>query len=195
LSLSERDLGPEHPATLTALNNLAELYRMQGRYGEAEPLLVCALESSERTLGQNHPTTLNTQLSLAGVLIGSEQRERALQELRRVDGGLRRFVGNQLATTHRKWVRCGWLLSESNFQQVVFSLALQHPEPDSLRLAADVLLRWKRLAGEAEALTARLVRTSRDPQAVKLAKELSERRAELSRLVNLPMPEEEVAAS
>ena len=30
-----QQLGPEHPATATSLNNLAELYRAQGRYGEA----------------------------------------------------------------------------------------------------------------------------------------------------------------
>ena len=30
-----QQLGLEHPATATSLNNLAELYRAQGRYGEA----------------------------------------------------------------------------------------------------------------------------------------------------------------
>jgi hypothetical protein len=33
-------LGPEHPATATSLNYLAELYRVQGRYGEAVALSV-----------------------------------------------------------------------------------------------------------------------------------------------------------
>ena len=31
-------LGPEHPNVATSLNNLAELYRAQGRYADAEPL-------------------------------------------------------------------------------------------------------------------------------------------------------------
>ena len=35
-----QQLGPEHPATATSLNNLAELYRAQGRYGEAVALSV-----------------------------------------------------------------------------------------------------------------------------------------------------------
>ncbi|VFM95090.1 MAG: Tetratricopeptide repeat-containing protein [Candidatus Kentron sp. G] len=39
LALAEAELGPEHPDTLTSLNNLAMLYESQGRYGEAEPLL------------------------------------------------------------------------------------------------------------------------------------------------------------
>jgi tetratricopeptide (TPR) repeat protein len=38
LAIVEQLLGPEHPSTATSLNNLAELYRNQGRYGDAEPL-------------------------------------------------------------------------------------------------------------------------------------------------------------
>ncbi len=193
IEASEQILGQDHPQTLTSVSNLAKLYESQGRYGKAEPLLVRALEVSERVLGQDHPDTLTIQLNLAYVLINRGQRDWAVRELRRMDGRLRRFVGNQLATTHRELVRRQWLVSESKFQDAVFSFALQYPEPDALRLAADVLLRWKRLAGEAEALIARLVRTIRDPQVVKLAKELSEHRAELSRLVNLPVPEKKAA--
>ena len=32
----QKTLGPEHPNVAQSLNNLAELYRAQGRYGEAE---------------------------------------------------------------------------------------------------------------------------------------------------------------
>ena len=35
-----QQLGLEHPTTATSLNNLAELYRAQGRYGEAVALSV-----------------------------------------------------------------------------------------------------------------------------------------------------------
>jgi tetratricopeptide (TPR) repeat protein len=38
LSIREKVLGPEHPDTATILDNLAELYRQQGRYAEAENL-------------------------------------------------------------------------------------------------------------------------------------------------------------
>ncbi len=38
LELGQREFGPEHPSTAMLLNNLAELYRFQGRYAEAEPL-------------------------------------------------------------------------------------------------------------------------------------------------------------
>ena len=39
LALYEKVLGPDHPDVATALNNLAELYRRQGRYADAEPLV------------------------------------------------------------------------------------------------------------------------------------------------------------
>ncbi|MCL5096136.1 MAG: tetratricopeptide repeat protein [Candidatus Omnitrophica bacterium] len=57
LAASSRRFGPEHPNVALSLNNLAELYRDQGRYEEAEPLYTQALEIAEQTLGQSHPTT------------------------------------------------------------------------------------------------------------------------------------------
>ena len=38
-----------------SLNNLAALYRAQGRYAEAEPLYKRALAIGEKTLGPEHP--------------------------------------------------------------------------------------------------------------------------------------------
>ena len=70
---SERVLGPEHPDTLATVNNLASLYRSQGRYGEAEPLYRRALEASERVLGPEHPHTLGSVNNLA-VLYRSQGR-------------------------------------------------------------------------------------------------------------------------
>ncbi|MEL6816657.1 MAG: tetratricopeptide repeat protein, partial [Cyanobacteria bacterium J06598_3] len=44
LEIRKAELGERHPDTASSLNNLAELYRSQGRYGDAEPLYVEALE-------------------------------------------------------------------------------------------------------------------------------------------------------
>ncbi|MBE3035878.1 MAG: tetratricopeptide repeat protein [Candidatus Atribacteria bacterium] len=49
--------GPDHPDVATSLNKLAELYRAQGRYSEAEPLYKRALAIAEKTLGAHHPNT------------------------------------------------------------------------------------------------------------------------------------------
>jgi hypothetical protein len=39
----EKALGPEHPDVAAGLNNLAEFYRLQGQYAQAEPLVKRAL--------------------------------------------------------------------------------------------------------------------------------------------------------
>ncbi len=38
-----------------SLNNLAELYRAQGKYADAEPLYKRSIELDEKALGPNHP--------------------------------------------------------------------------------------------------------------------------------------------
>jgi len=49
------------------MNNLAYLYRGQGRYAEAEPLYLRARAISERVLGREHPLTLISLINLAGL--------------------------------------------------------------------------------------------------------------------------------
>jgi tetratricopeptide (TPR) repeat protein len=50
-------LGENHPHTALSFNNLAGLYQSQGRYEEAEPLYIQALELRKQLLGKNHPDT------------------------------------------------------------------------------------------------------------------------------------------
>ncbi len=51
MSPSEREFGPDHPTTAALLNNLAVLYRDQGRYAEAEPLFQRSLAIVEKSAG------------------------------------------------------------------------------------------------------------------------------------------------
>ncbi len=64
----ERVSGPEHPNTLSSVNNLAELLRSKGDYAGAELLIRRALEGCERVLGPSHPDTLTSMNNLAGLL-------------------------------------------------------------------------------------------------------------------------------
>ena len=50
-----RRWGPTTLTSASALNNLAVLYRGQGRYAEAEPLYKRSLAISEKALGPDHP--------------------------------------------------------------------------------------------------------------------------------------------
>src|SRR5262245_42502954 len=58
------------PAVGQTLNNLARLYRDQGKYGEAEGLYKRALTIREQTLGPSHPYVAATRHDLAAVASG-----------------------------------------------------------------------------------------------------------------------------
>jgi tetratricopeptide (TPR) repeat protein len=53
------------PPTAASLNNLAGLYRAQGEYGKAAPLLERALAIFEKALGKDHPNTKVIAANLA----------------------------------------------------------------------------------------------------------------------------------
>ena len=50
-------LPENHPGIATHLNNLANLYRAQGKYEAAEPLFLQAIEICIQSLGEEHPNT------------------------------------------------------------------------------------------------------------------------------------------
>jgi tetratricopeptide (TPR) repeat protein len=73
-------LGAKHPDTASSLNNLAVLYKSQGKYAEAEPLYERALEIRERVLGAEHPDT-TTSLNNLAVLYKSQGKYREAEPL------------------------------------------------------------------------------------------------------------------
>jgi tetratricopeptide (TPR) repeat protein len=54
LAISEKALGPDHPAVATSLDHLGLLYDHQGQYPDAEPLYKRALTIREKALGPDH---------------------------------------------------------------------------------------------------------------------------------------------
>jgi tetratricopeptide (TPR) repeat protein len=63
----------------TSLNNLAELYRVQGQYAAAEPLYKRALAIWEKALGPDHPQVATVLKNMA----------RLYKEAGRVDEAIR----------------------------------------------------------------------------------------------------------
>ncbi len=55
LEARERDLGPEHPDTITSRVELGRLYWLAGRYEKAQGTLETALAQRERAFGLEHP--------------------------------------------------------------------------------------------------------------------------------------------
>ncbi|KAK7419576.1 hypothetical protein QQZ08_010789 [Neonectria magnoliae] len=64
----EKVLGPEHPDTLSSVNNLGSALESQGKYEEAEAMHRRALKGYEKVLGPKHPDTLTSVSSLGSVL-------------------------------------------------------------------------------------------------------------------------------
>ena len=62
----QKELGFEEDFAST-LNNLAYLYDSQGRYDQAEPLYLQALELRKRLLGEDHPDVAQSLNNLAGL--------------------------------------------------------------------------------------------------------------------------------
>ena len=67
IEVATRELGPEHPETLRAKVQLADVHREQARYDEAEALLDETFETRRRVLGPEHPETLATMTSLVSI--------------------------------------------------------------------------------------------------------------------------------
>jgi tetratricopeptide (TPR) repeat protein len=65
LEIGKKQLGADHPSTLTSMNNLAFTYCEQGRWNAAEELQVQVLEIRKKQLGAEHPDTLTSMNNLA----------------------------------------------------------------------------------------------------------------------------------
>ncbi len=89
LDVRRRVLGPEHPATLTTMGNLASSLDGQGKHAEAVQMKRELLDVRRRVLGPEHPGTLTTMGNLARSLGGqgkhaeAEQMEREVLDVRR----------------------------------------------------------------------------------------------------------------
>jgi tetratricopeptide (TPR) repeat protein len=89
----ERELGANHPDTLTSISNLASVLRRQGRYEEAESMNRRALKGYEKELGANHPDTLTSVGNLALVLQRQGRYEKAESMNRRALEGREKELG------------------------------------------------------------------------------------------------------
>jgi tetratricopeptide (TPR) repeat protein/tRNA A-37 threonylcarbamoyl transferase component Bud32 len=62
--LRRRTLSVDHPDVLRGMSALADLYVLQGKYGQARPLLTSLLGVQRRLLGREHRDTLKTMADL-----------------------------------------------------------------------------------------------------------------------------------
>jgi len=79
LESRRRVLPDEHPDILESLNDLAVLYKEQGRYEKAEPLLRQAVEGRTERLGPKQPHTLTSIRNLIELYEAWGKPEKAAQ--------------------------------------------------------------------------------------------------------------------
>jgi tetratricopeptide (TPR) repeat protein len=108
----KRVLGPEHPSTLTSMNNLASTYWNIGRWDKAEELEVQVIEIRKRVLGPEHPDILATMNNLVSTYWHKGRWDEAEELGVQVMESQKRVLGpehpdtlnsmSNLATTYRK---------------------------------------------------------------------------------------------
>ena len=95
LEARERQLGAEHPDTLTTVDSLAGLLHAQGKLAEAERLCRRALEGYEQQLGAHHLSTLLSVNNLASLLQVQGKLTKAERLCRRALEGCEQQLGAQ----------------------------------------------------------------------------------------------------
>jgi tetratricopeptide (TPR) repeat protein len=89
----ERILGSDHPATLTARNNLASAYQAAGQIAEAIPLYEQALTDCDRVWGDTYLGTMAGRTNLASAYVSAGRTPEATRLYERVLADSTRALG------------------------------------------------------------------------------------------------------
>ncbi|RKZ80688.1 MAG: hypothetical protein DRR19_23210, partial [Candidatus Parabeggiatoa sp. nov. 1] len=191
LQLRKEVLGTNHPDTLSSLANLAFVYQTQGHYQKARQLYhdAAIIPRLTETFDKQHPHTLYTQLSYIMLLIVMGENQQALQLLSLLEKNWLGHAESQLYTTQKEHVRLRVLLSLASFQDVALSLALRDSSAETWQFAGNMILHWKQVLAEEQAIIAKLVQTSTDEQVIKLGKNILTLRARLAHQIHLAYSE------
>jgi tetratricopeptide (TPR) repeat protein len=93
LETEMRELGADHPSTLTSMANLASTYKNQGRWDAAEELEVRVIETRKKRLGADHPDTLTSMNNLAFTLKGTGRETQAIRLMEECVQSRKRILG------------------------------------------------------------------------------------------------------
>ncbi|MEB3335178.1 MAG: tetratricopeptide repeat protein [Cyanobacteriota bacterium] len=110
----EEKLGPEHPSTTAALNNLAQVLQATNHLEEAEPLMRQALEIDEVSYGPDHPNVARDLNNLAQLLDATNRLEEAEPLMRRALAIDEASYGPDHPNVARDLNNLGTLLQDTN---------------------------------------------------------------------------------
>jgi tetratricopeptide (TPR) repeat protein len=137
LAVRRRDLGDEHPDTLSILHGIARTSLAAGAADCAEDHLIQILEPRRRLLGEDHPDTLSTQHDLALAYSKQGRWKDAFNLYQTVSEARRRVLGEE----HPDTLYSLHSLSSREFEGI---LSIDEAEASNLQ----VLEARKRLIGE-----------------------------------------------
>ena len=133
-------LDPDHPDTLTSMNNLAMAYQADGKLERALPLFEETLEKRKAKLEPDHPETLLSMNNLANAYRADHKLDRAMSALRADSGeaqGKARAGPPRHADHHERPGHCvpgrtessdrGMLLLEETLEKMKAKLGPTHP--------------------------------------------------------------------
>ena len=107
-------LGPDHPDTLAAVNDLGDLLGIKGDLEGAAALIRRALAGREKLLGPDHPDTLRSVANLGNQLRDKGDLEGAEALFRRALAGRETVLGAEHRDTLGSLRRLGYLLSSQD---------------------------------------------------------------------------------
>jgi tetratricopeptide (TPR) repeat protein len=151
-------LGAEHPHTLATQLRLAKWYYYQGHYQAAAALYEKTLPRQERLLGSEHPDIWLDYLNYASCLVNLNRHKESVNLLKMMEPIQLFYAKGQFYTTGKERVRRALFSNlAASFQSMALTLANRYPsDPEITRLAANMLLRWKQLQAEEEAIMAKV---------------------------------------
>ena len=94
LAIFQRELGAQHPDTLTAIAGTGLLHYAQGRLDEAEQFYRQALDGRRAALGDRHPDTLTSINDFGELLFEQGKRAEAEPLFREALAGRRKVIGD-----------------------------------------------------------------------------------------------------
>ncbi|KAI6747682.1 hypothetical protein HG531_008224 [Fusarium graminearum] len=95
LKKRQRILGDEHPATITAMSNLAATLSDQGKLDEAASMQKEVLEKRQRILGDEHPDTISAMSNLATTLYDQGKLDEVALMMKEVLKKMQRILGDE----------------------------------------------------------------------------------------------------
>lgn len=137
LQLWESQLGPEHPDTLKAVNNLGQSRSRQNRREEAEALYRRALDGRRRVLGNDDPFTLVTMNNLADLCRATGRLDEAELLLRQTLAIQRRVQGVTHKNTITTLGNLATLLMQRELKDEAIAMHREAHEVSSATLGAD----------------------------------------------------------